>query len=168
MAPSSETVARETDPEVSARTVAMGAPVDAAEAPRPMPTKQTGAEPLLNVSETTANRPWPRISCRAIAVAFRLPLGVSASASETEIARGRETGIMIGLVDLGATTTRTTTENAGIGKRNVNGSIVAALIEVRMTNSPMAMKNRQVPGAVAPTTKTTTLAEIHGIPRYVY
>ena len=64
--------------------------------------------------------------------------------------------------------TRITTESDAIGRKNGKGSIVAALIEVRMTSSPMAMKNHQVPGAVAQTTKMNTPAGTREIPRFVF
>jgi hypothetical protein len=161
------TAAREIDLEVSALIVAMDAQAGAAVVQKQMPMRQIGVEPSRSVREITASRPWPRIYYRLSVAACRRPHAASESGSAIVIATETVKGIATttGQPALGETTTPITTGSAGIGKRSGNGFTAAALTEVRMMISPMAMNDHQVPLVVAdPTTRTTIHAGIPGSP----
>jgi hypothetical protein len=80
---------------------------------------------------------------------------------------GTETGIAITTVHpvLDGTTIPITIASAATERRSVSDFTVAALTEVRMTSSPMAMIGLQDQGVVDLMTKMTTLGETPGTPR---
>ena len=154
--------------------------------------RQIVAERLPSESATIVRLPWQRTSSQLTAADAlhrlrRAEKGTTASAREslvTETGTAKENVIVTVVTatvsgnetaNVTATTTgrrgraammiATTIARGGVGKRNVSGCTDAALIQVRMTGSPMATIDPLGHAVAVLKMKMTTLDANHEIPR---